>query len=195
MDQISHETHAPGRRLPASDGFTLIEVMIAMLVLTVGVLSLVGVMGLGLQTAASSSPMLIAREKAREAVESVHSARDTGELAWSRARNVANGGIFLDDMQDIKTPGADGLVGTGDTGEVIEVVRAPGPDGKLETGDDLVTSLGPELFKRQIAITSLNYDGTTNVNPNLRQVVVTVKYRVLGVWRTYTLTTLLSSYS
>jgi prepilin-type N-terminal cleavage/methylation domain-containing protein len=180
--------------LPASDGFTLIEVMIAMLVLSVGVLSLVGVMALGLQTAASSSPMLIAREKAREAVESVHSARDTGELAWGRARNVVDGGIFLDNMQDIRAPGLDGLVDTADDG-AIEVVRAPGADGKLETADDVLTTLGPELFQRQVRITPLNYDGTANVNPNLRQVVVTVKYRVLGLWRTYTLTTLLSSYS
>jgi prepilin-type N-terminal cleavage/methylation domain-containing protein len=180
--------------LPAPDGFTLIEVMIAMLVLSVGVLSLVGVMALGLQTAASSSPMLIAREKAREAVESVHSARDTGELAWSRARNVNDGGVFLNGLQNIRTPGLDGLVDTSDDG-AIEVMRAPGADGKLETADDELTTLGPELFQREVAITPLTYDGSTAVNPNLRQVTVTVKYRVLGLWRTYTLTTLLSAYS
>jgi hypothetical protein len=185
---------APNHRLAGEQGFSLIEVMIATFVLTVGVLSLVGVMAFGLQTASSSSAMLIAREKAREAIESVHSARDTGELAWNRVRNVADGGDFLDGMRDIRLPGPDGLVNTADDG-AVEVLQQPGPDGVLETGDDLRTPLGPELFQREIRITTLNNDGTTTVNPNLRQIRVTVRYRVLGSWRTYTLTTFVSAYS
>jgi prepilin-type N-terminal cleavage/methylation domain-containing protein len=183
------------RREPDSiDGFTLIEVMIAMLVLTVGVLSLVGTMAVGLQTVASSSSMLIAREKAREAVESVHTARDTGELAWNRVQNVGDGGDFLDGPQDIRTPGDDGLVNTGDDGE-IEVVHAPGPDGVIDTEDDTATPLDPDLYQREIAITPMTLDGSDTVNLNLRQVTVTVRYRVLGMWRTYTLTTFVSAYS
>ena len=73
--------------------------------LSVGVLSLVGVVGLGLQTVSGSSAMLIAREKAREAVESVHSARDTGELSWSRVRNVADGGAFMNGARDVPHAG------------------------------------------------------------------------------------------
>ena len=112
--QMSTDTRlSPGVR-PSEAGFSLIEVLIAMLVLTGGVLSLLGVIALGVQTVAASSPMLIAREKAREAVESVHAARDTGELAWSRIHNVANGGVFLAGMQDLRLPGADGLVNTAD---------------------------------------------------------------------------------
>jgi len=180
--------------LNSAEGFSLIEVMVATLVLTVGVLSLVGVMTLGLQTVASSSPMLIAREKAREAVESVHSARDTGELAWSRARNVADGGDFLDGMQGLRIPGPDGLVNTADDG-AIEVLRAPGVDGILGNTDDTLTPLTLERFQRQIAITPLNLDGSATVNPSLRRITVTVRYRVLGAWRTYTVTTFVSAYS
>jgi hypothetical protein len=50
-------------------------------------------------------------------------------------------------------------------------------------------------FTREIRITSLNYDSGGGVNPNLRQVVVTVRYKVDNAWRTYTLTTFVSSYS
>ena len=50
-------------------------------------------------------------------------------------------------------------------------------------------------YERQVAITPLNRDGTTVVNPNLRQVTVTVRYKVGDWWRTYTLTTYVSSYS
>ena len=176
------------------DGFSLIEVMVAMLVLSVGVLALVGVMGLAVQTAASSTSRLIAREKAREAVESVHSARDTGELAWNRVRNVSEGGAILDGPQDMRTAGADALVNTADDG-AIEVLRGPGPDGVIDTQDDTRMVLERNLFQREIRITPVNFDGGGAVNPNLRRITVTVRYRVVGAWQTYSLMTFVSSYS
>ena len=179
---------------PSEAGFSLIEVLIAMLILTGGVLSLLGVIAVGVQTVAASSPMLIAREKAREAVESVHAARDTGELTWSRIHNVANGGVFLPGMQDLKRSGWDGLVNTADDG-LVEEIRHPGADGLLNTADDIITRLHGDLYQREIAITTLNQDGTTTLNPNLRRITVTVRYRVLGAWRTYTLSTYISNYS
>jgi prepilin-type N-terminal cleavage/methylation domain-containing protein len=181
-------------RVEDAGGFTLIEVMIAIVVLTVGVMSMLGVMAMGVQTVGASSNMLIAREKAREAVESVHSARDTGELAWGRVRNVSEGGVFLNGMQDMKLPGVDGLVNTADDG-AIEVVKSPGPDGVLGNGDDVSTPLKATEFQREVLITTLNRDSTLIVNPNLRQITVRVRYRVLNAWRTYTLTTFVSAYS
>jgi prepilin-type N-terminal cleavage/methylation domain-containing protein len=186
----AHRQQAGG----SSDGFSLIEVMVAILVLTVGLLALVGTMVMALQSVAGSSAILIAREKAREAIESVHTARDTGELAWNRVQNVADGGEFLDGPQDIREPGADGLVNTDDDGE-IETIIGPGPDGLLDTDDDTTQPLAPELFQREVTITPLTLDGSDTVNENLRQVTVTLRYRVMGTWRTYTLTTFVSAYS
>jgi hypothetical protein len=172
------------------------EVVIAMMILTVGVLSLLGVIALGVTTVAASSPMLIAREKAREAIESVHAARDTGELAWSRIYNVADGGVFLAGMRDLRLPGVDGLVNTADDAiQPIEFLRHPGADGVLNNSDDIITRLDAASFQREIAIANLNQDGTTILNPNLRRITVNVRYRVLGGWRTYTLTTYISNYS
>ena len=51
------------------------------------------------------------------------------------------------------------------------------------------------LDKREVRITPLTYDGSTEVNPNLRQVTVTVRYLVDGAWRTYRLVSFVSSYS
>ena len=59
---------------------------------------------------------LIAREKAREAVESVHSARDMRVITWAQIRNVQQGGVFLAGAQPLRTAGADGLVNTADDG-------------------------------------------------------------------------------
>jgi prepilin-type N-terminal cleavage/methylation domain-containing protein len=183
-------------RLPrgaaASGGFSLIEVVIAMSVLSVAVLSLVGVFALSMQRMRTSTPMLIAREKAREAIESVHAARDTGEFAWVKIVNVAQGGVFLDGEQPVKSPGNDGLVNTADDG-AVETMAKPGKDGILGTGDDEVIPLVD--FKRQILITPLNYDGTTSVNPNLRQVAVIIRYKVDNYWREYRLVSYVSSYS
>ena len=174
-------------------GFSLVEVMVAMGVMTAGLMALVGVFALGVTRMATSSPMLIAREKAREAVESVHAARDTGELAWNTVLNVGTGaGVFRVGAQALRMPGADGLVNTADDG-AVETVRKPGKNGILNDGDDDVVPLTD--FTREIRITPLNYDVGGGVNPNLRQVVVTVRYKVENTWRAYTLTTFVSSYS
>ena len=182
--QMSTDTRPSQGVRQSEAGFSLMEVLIAMLVLTVGVLSLLGVIALGVQTVAASSPMLIAREKAREAIESVHAARDTGELAWSRIYNVADGGVFLAGMRDLRLPGVDGLVNTADDAiQPIEFLRHPGADGVLNNSDDIITRLDSASFQREIVITTLNQDGTTTLNPNLRRIIVNVRYRVLGGWR------------
>jgi type IV pilus modification protein PilV len=175
-------------------GFTLIEVIIAMVVLTVGLLSLVGVLTIGLRRVSSSSNQLIAREKAREAVESVHAARDTGRLSWPNIRNVADGGIFLAGEQDLRQPGDDGVVNTADDDDAdMETIVKPGPDGILGSDDDEILPLTE--FQREVRIETLNYPGTDDVNPNLRQITVNIRYRVDDAWRTYTLTTYVSSFS
>jgi hypothetical protein len=187
MTSLRSRRHGDG-----AAGFSLIEVIIACGLLTTGVLALAGVLVIGLRQVAGSSPSLIAREKAREAVESVHTARDTGELSWGTVRNTTSGGVFVTGAQPLKTAGADGLVNTADDG-AIEQLRAPGRDGVLGTGDDVLTPL--TNYTREIQITDLMRDGTTIVNPNLRQIVVIVRYQVSGSWQTYRLTTFVSSFS
>jgi len=186
------------RRLPRSlrahraEGFSLVEVIIAMGVLSVALLSLVGVFTMTVRLMRVSTPMIIAREKAREAVESVHAARDTGEFAWNSILNVADGGVFLNGAQPIRRPGIDGLVNTADDG-AVETMTKPGADGILGTADDEVVTLND--FTREVLISPLNMDGTATLNINLRQVTVTVRFRVDEAWRTYRLVTFISSYS
>ena len=165
---------SPAGRGQDERGFSLIEVLVAMLILTTGLLPLAGLFATAVQRMTASTPMLLAREKAREAIESVHAARDTGEASWATIRNVAAGGVFLDNATAIKDPGNDGLVNTADDGD---------------------TQLSGELFTREIDINNLNVDGTATVNPNLREVRVIVRYKVYNAWQVYTLVTYISSYS
>ena len=95
-------------------------------ILATGLLSLAGVFSLGMVHMAGSTPGLIAREKAREAVESVHTARDTGDLPWTKIQNVAAApGVFLTGAQPLKIAGVDGLVNTADDGPGLEKTAGP----------------------------------------------------------------------
>jgi type II secretory pathway pseudopilin PulG len=182
-------------RVSSDDGFSLVEVVISAGILATGLLALAGFMAYGLSNVSGSSFAVLAREKAREAVESVHTARDTGRLTWAKIQNdTQTGGVFSDDFCDLTTPGADGLVNTSDDG-AIEELRSPGPDGTLGNTDDVRIPL--TNFKRQILITNLMRDGENadEVNPNLRKITVTIKYTMQGIERSYVITTYVSSYS
>jgi prepilin-type N-terminal cleavage/methylation domain-containing protein len=167
--QVAETGRQPGQR-----GFSLIEVLVAMFILTAGLLPLAALFATAVQRMTASTPQLLAREKAREAIESVHAARDTGEASWATIRNLADGGVFLNGAQPIKAPGNDGLV---------------------NTSDDGATQISASEFTREIDINALTFDGTATVNPNLREVRVVVRYQVSGTWFTYVLTTYISSYS
>jgi prepilin-type N-terminal cleavage/methylation domain-containing protein len=180
-------------RISTADGFSLIEVVISTAILATGLLTLAGYMTYALAYSSGSSFAVLAREKAREAVESVHTARDTGRLTWAKIQNESKtGGVFKDGFTDLTTPGLDGLVNTSDDG-AVEELRMPGPDGQLGNSDDLRQPL--TNFQRQITISDLMYDGTSTINPNLRQISVTIKYTVRGIERAYSITTYVSSYS
>lgn len=181
-----------GETSRSESGFSLVEVIVSTAILAGGLLTLAGVMAQGMRYMAGSSPSLIAREKAREAVESVHTARDTGLLSWPKIQNVPQGGVFLTGARQLSTPGADGLVNTADDGSV-EYLRMPGNDGILGNSDDVLKAL--TNYSREIQITPLNKDGTGVLNPNLRQITVTIRYTVEGLMRSYTLTTYVSSFS
>jgi len=192
MGQLIQQIRRRVQRKSSSDGFSLVEVIVSTGILATGLLSLAAYMAYGLRYMAGSSFAVLAREKAREAVESVHTARDTGVLSWGMIRNEGDGGVFLDGETDLTIPGDDGLVNTEDD-DTIEKLRMPGVDGILGNSDDELTTLSS--FKREIVISDLMKDGTDDVNPSLRQITVTIKYTVQGLTRSYTITTYVSSYS
>jgi len=177
-------------------GFSIIETVIALGILATGLLGMAGVFTLGMAHMATSSANLLAREKAREAVESVHTARDTRTITWCQIYNTdstrtpeCNGqpaGVFLSTAQVVKDPGADGLVNTADDGEVA---KGPGVDGIMGTSDDVALT----NFTRKVIITNVVEGSTTNVN--LKQIVVTIDYTVGKIKRQYVLTTYVSAIS
>jgi len=179
-------------------GFTLIEVMISIAILTIGMLAMIATFGAAMGATQNAQEDLIAKQKALEAMESIFTARNTQQIVFAQLNNVSNGGIFTDGYTTLRAAGADGLVGTNDDANFpgcpsgVECVTLPGPDGVLGTGDDRQVSL--VNFSRQILISPVIQAG--NPNPNLRQITINVQYSQVGLQspRTYTATALMSSY-
>ncbi|HEY7292386.1 MAG TPA: prepilin-type N-terminal cleavage/methylation domain-containing protein [Vicinamibacterales bacterium] len=173
-------------------GFSLIETIVSIGVLTTGILGAAAVIVTGMQNLSSSPSDVIVTQKAAQAVEAVFAARDSHKLTWAQIRNVRgasgnDGGIFLDGPLPLKTPGPDGLVNTADDGG-IETMVMPGKDQTLGTSDDVTVTLGQ--FTREIAISDV-----TGENGQLRLIKVTIIYQNGPTRRTYVLTTFISSYA
>src|SRR6202011_4732020 len=77
-----------GKSKRAERGFSLLEVVISMVVLTVGLVSLLGVFGLAMASTQTSQQDMIAKQLANEALESVVTARDTSQIHWDDIQNV-----------------------------------------------------------------------------------------------------------
>jgi hypothetical protein len=176
-------------------GFSLMEAMIAVLVLSFGVLSLAAVFAQGLLFSEASQFDYIAQKKSEEAVESIFNARNTQATSWAQIQNVSTGGIFLDGAQPLLAPGVtNGLVGTAndDAAHPDSVIVGPGPDGILGTADDVTIPLSN--MQRTIQIAPV-FDAAGNIEPNVRTITVTMTYKVGRLNRTYTLVSYISAFS
>jgi prepilin-type N-terminal cleavage/methylation domain-containing protein len=171
-----------------SGGFTLIEVAIALVVLSVGILGLAAMMTDGIAYMDMSQADYIAQQKAEEAVESVFYARDSQLYTWTQIQNVSNGGIFLNAPEVLCDPGPDGIIDTADDNVAnLDAVYTPGPSGTLDGADAIKQTL--YSYTRTIAITPIA--GVTDV----RQITVTINYRAGRFQRQYVLTTYICQFS
>jgi len=178
-------------RTTQARGFTLLETMIAAMVLLVGVMGLAFLLANSLAFLNGSQADLIAQQKAAEAVECIFTARDMQTVTWAQIQNTGSGGLFLSSAQPMTDPGPDGLVDTvADTGVNPSTVIYPGKDGILGTADDVIVDLN-SAYHMTRTITISNIVNETSV----RQIQVTINYTYGGFTRSYTLTTFISQYS
>ena|SRR5271165_5896086 len=171
------------------EGFTLIEVIIAMAVMVFGILSLVNFYTQGLRASYQTQIQYIAQQKAQEAMESIFTARDTRLLTYAQLTNVSEGGIFKDGPQPLCAPGPDGLFGTtdDDTTTPDMIITGPGPDNVFGTSDDVGINLNPWMT-RTIAI-------TPSSTPNLNLITVTINWTFEGQTSQFQLQSYISSFS
>jgi hypothetical protein len=173
-------------------GFGLIEAMIAAIVLIVGLAALGGLFAQSLTNLQFTREDLIAKQKAREALESVYSARNDATIGFAGIQNTNNGGIFLTGFQPLFLAGPNGIVGTTGQSSILDRQVLPGPDGIIGTADDVILPLNN--FQRQILIQPL-FDANGNVSPDIRQISVTVQVTsVQRGTRNYTVTGYISRF-
>ena len=194
---LAKGTNAARTRKPEG-GFTLIETMIAMTVLTIGILSLAAMLASSLAYMSSSEYDYIAQQKAAEAVDSIYTARNLGEATWSTICNagstVCTNGIFMNGAEPLCDPATDQIIGTADdfNGSVCAVatdsILLPGTTGTYSASPQKVP-LTAYNFKRTITITA--YPNVTN----LRTITVLVTYTAGRFQRQYTLTANISNFS
>lgn len=175
----------------SEEGFSVVEVLTAVSLLAIGLLSLAGVFTMALGRMTNASWHILAKEKASETIENMLAARDAGRLPFERINTVGTGdGIFLAGPQPLVGSGADRLINTADDDDIVETIRRPGPDGVVDNedgGDDEIVTLSN--FTREIVISAVQ------PNTTLREIRVIVRYTVGGAERQVTVTSYVSSFT
>jgi len=184
------------RTTETQQGFSLIEVMISMALLTIGLLSLLGIFGVAMAATQTSQENNTAKLLADEAMEGILTARETANINWSQINNTGSGGIFLPGFLPIDCAGVDGIIGTADDAACgPQILEQPGPSGVY------VGTCPPDVcnnltnFTRQIVIAPVIVGGGPP-SPTLRQVTITIQYTLpqFNVPRQYVLNTYISPY-
>ena len=173
--------------MPGTSGYSLLEVMMAVVVSIVGLVSLLALFSQAVVTMFLVQEDLIAKQKTREALESIFTARNTQDITFDKIEDTPDSGIFLDGFQPLQLAGDDGLIGTADDG-AVETLYLLGPDGLLnEGGDDVTRPL--TNFERRIEIVPVP------TYTDLKQVNVTVRYTTTQGWtRSFQVSSFVSRY-
>ena len=206
---IGHRESSQVRKR-AESGVSLLEVVISMAVLTVGMVSMLGVFGLAMASTQTSQQNLIAKQLANEAYETIVTARNTGQITWDDIQNTGSTscpisgasscGIFANPAtpqpmyQAITTGTYAGILGTTyDVGQPEQTLQDPGPDGIFQTADDTFIPLTG--YQRTILIGSVTGVSGSVVN-SLRSVTITVQYSTpqTNTPKTYILNSYISQY-
>jgi len=160
-------------------GFTLVEALIAAVILAVGLLALLAMFTTALSATQYAQQDLIARQKAREGLEAIFSARDDGKIGFAQIDNsctVGATGIFK--------CGWDNLIHVdSDTDQIMGVDTGPFAEGAItdymlvpDSTGGLNTQVPLDNFQRQIIIGPYTNPTTGLNDPNLKKVQVTVRY-------------------
>ena len=167
----------------------------SMAVMTIGLVSLLGVFGLAMASTQGSQQNAISKQLANEALEGILTARETSNVTWTQIQNTGAGGIFLSGAQPIDCPGVDGIIGTADDAACgPQYLQMPGPDGIFGTADDVQLPL--TNYTRTITITEAVNPTNGQPIPTLNQVNITITYNnpQLKLAQNYILNTYISQY-
>jgi prepilin-type N-terminal cleavage/methylation domain-containing protein len=140
-------------------GFSLLEVVIAMVILTVGLLGVASAIGYALMASNSGRSLTNAKLLVVSALEQMETLRDSGQLNFNEISNTHVAGSLFTNFPTT----------------FIAVSTVPGPDFVFGTMDDPGLTDPSQAFAgvtRQILITDLT--------PTLKKIQVTLQYSAQG---------------
>jgi type II secretory pathway pseudopilin PulG len=171
------------------EGFSYIEVMCAIVILTVGILAQLSALSLSILRQREAEQQTTARQIGSSTLESIFAARDLGNangiINWDsiNTTDVNSAGLFLPGWCPIRQDsGKDGIQGTADDACAYNTNCAV-------TG---YTNTSPLVdgFERQIIISNVQENSVTN--PKKRRIEVKIRYYVGQLSRQETLSTIIA---
>ena len=94
----------------------------------------------------SSQDAQIARQKSREALESIYAARNDQAISFDQIQNVSAGGIFNDGFKPMYLPGSKRDSGLRQRHHHSGPGNLPGKNGIVETASNAATPTGDDSF-------------------------------------------------
>ena len=154
-------------------GFTLVEAVAAIFIVTIGLIGTAAAITYALEFGAISRNVTSAKSVIISTIEEIETLRNARRLEFKQIGNrgaVNNTGVtnrfdgFVTGFQPVSLePGEDGVNGTADD------FIAAGPDGKFGTADDFENSaLTRQGYYRRIEI--------TNLSDSIKEILITVRY-------------------
>lgn len=175
-------------------GFSLIETCIALVILTIGILSVLGAISYSWRLIQESEKATFAKEQARSTMETIFSIRDLKlydtagpvdeEALWKmiQVKSGNNGGVFLDGWNPIReNPGIDGIYGTADDAC---------PSGPCVVTGYTNTSQIVDGYEQKLEISDINENGVVRK----RQITVKIRYMVGSQMRETAESTIMASF-
>lgn len=161
MSNDALQKNSINNTLKKQDGFSLIEAVVAIFIMTVGLIGTAAALGYAIHYGSISRNVTGAKSIIFAQIEEIETLRNSRRLDFKQIANV--GGVdnsstpasfsgFSSGFKELSlNPGPDGVNGTDDD------LRDKGPDGVYGTGDDFDNpALVRSGFTRQITITSLS---------------------------------------
>jgi hypothetical protein len=167
------QKNSTGNFIKRENGFSLIEAVVAIFILTVGLIGTAAALGYAIHYGTISRNVTSAKSIITSEIEEIEALRNSRRLDFKQIANV--GGVDNSDAPAVFTgfstgfkalsvnPGPDGVNGTDDD------LRDTGPDGVFGTGDDVDNpSLVRSGYTRKITI--------TNLTTSLKKIEIRVRY-------------------
>mgnify|MGYP001388134888 CR=1 FL=1 len=170
-------------------GFSYLEVIFAILIMTVGVMAMLSAISLAMLRENEADTKNVARQVTSSALESIFAARDLRNSNplnnWDAINNdTVTGGVFLSGWTPVRLDaGADGINGSADdacpTGQNCTVGAYTNSSAEIKG------------LERQITITNIAEPSIPNIRK--KQIDVKVRYAVGQQTRTESITTLITN--